>query len=384
MKNQTLDLVIIGGGIMGLMTAYYASRLGKNVVILEKLYVGNKYAASFSLTRSIRNDYLDPFYSRLARESRGLWEKMEKENGKNFIINCGCLNLANKKVTPTLSETYAQKSYRTITSLGFKTKYFSKKALKKRFPQFEADLATLDVDAGFLYLPEITKTLATLLDRQGVKIIERAKTLAIEEKEELVSITTNKGIFKSKNVVLTSGIWINDVLKIVKNCKREFPIIPDRPKQCKYYIPPKNKQELFQPDKLPVFAYLDVGIYGHPFYKGKTKGVKIGFYNPPDFETKKSEIKNISDFVRICMPSLGDAKVIEVRDADQCYYDMIQDDEFILGKLPNYSNIYVGAGWRGTGYKFAPIIGKILSELSIKGKTGYDIERFSPDRFERM
>ena len=27
---------------------------------------------------------------------------------------------------------------------------------------------------------------------------------------------------------------------------------------------------------MPVFAYLDIGIYGHPVYEGKTPGVKIG------------------------------------------------------------------------------------------------------------
>ncbi len=48
--NQTQDLVIIGGGIMGLMTAYFASAYARNITILERRTIGgeNKEAASFS------------------------------------------------------------------------------------------------------------------------------------------------------------------------------------------------------------------------------------------------------------------------------------------------------------------------------------------------
>jgi glycine/D-amino acid oxidase-like deaminating enzyme len=58
-------LTIIGGGVMGLMTAYYAAPLANSVTVLDKSRVGDPGTASFGLTRSVRNDYLDPQYSRL-------------------------------------------------------------------------------------------------------------------------------------------------------------------------------------------------------------------------------------------------------------------------------------------------------------------------------
>ena len=63
-------LTIIGGGVMGLMTAYHAAPLA-SVTVLEKTRVGDPATASFSLTRSARNDYLDPEYARLAVRSPG-------------------------------------------------------------------------------------------------------------------------------------------------------------------------------------------------------------------------------------------------------------------------------------------------------------------------
>ena len=141
---------------------------------------------------------------------------------------------------------------------------------------------------------------------------------------------------------------------------------------------------MFTSDALPVFAYLDVGIYGHPIYSGRTPGVKIGFYNPPDATIVHSHIHDIAGVVEECMPALRDAKAIDVTDVDQCFYDLVADDNFILGALPGFPDIAVGVGWRGTGYKYAPRVGQTLMQLTLQGgqeEVDYDISRFTPQRF---
>lgn len=52
------------------------------------------------------------------------------------------------------------------------------------------------------------------------------------------------------------------------------------------------------------------------------------------------------------LPSLADARVVEVEGADQCSYHLVGDDNFILGEIPGLPGAAVGTGWRGTGYKF--------------------------------
>src|SRR5579859_8210939 len=71
-------VTIIGGGVMGLMTAYYAAPVAESVTVLEKSRVGDPGTASFGLTRSVRNDYLDPQYSQLAFEARQLWLDLQE------------------------------------------------------------------------------------------------------------------------------------------------------------------------------------------------------------------------------------------------------------------------------------------------------------------
>ena len=133
-----------------------------------------------------------------------------------------------------------------------------------------------------------------------------------------------------------------------------------------------------------MFAYLDIGIYGHPIYDGTTPGVKIGFYNPPDVARMPSRIGSVEDFVAECMPGLRGAEVVDVAAAsgvDTCWYDLVADDEFILGAVPGAEDVFTGVGWRGTGYKFAPWVGKVLAQLAVQRGTVYDIGRFTPARF---
>src|ERR1700743_569554 len=127
-------LTIVGGGVMGLMTAYYAASLAAAVTVLDKSRVGDPGTASFGLTRSVRNDYLDPQYSRLAFVTRRVGRA------------CGAC---------------------------------PGPALAGRFPQFAADGGWLDVDAGFADVAAVTSLLRSVLPARGVKFREEAPSQAI-------------------------------------------------------------------------------------------------------------------------------------------------------------------------------------------------------------
>lgn len=385
MHNLIQDLTIIGGGVMGLFTAYYASEFARNITILEKATVSsdNKKAASFSYTRSIRNDYLDPLYAQLAYEARHLWLDLQRKAEAPFLIECGCLNLAKKSITPDLSATYAVQSYEVLQQLHLQAEAFDARTLRQRFPQFDVDLARLDVEAGLLYVPEVTRILLATLRERGVRIVEHVDVTRIVERDEQLYVSTNQGGFVTRKLVVTAGLGTNEVLECVDDCKVSFPLSPDRPSQAKYFMPSAKKWEQFTSDVLPVFAYLDVGIYGHPIYADKVPGVKIGFYNPPDVKTRNTSIHDVHSFVEACMPSLRGAESVNVTEVDQCFYDLVADDNFILGNIPDFANILVGVGWRGTGYKYASWIGRALMQMALQGRTVYNIERFSPHRFSQ-
>lgn len=368
---------------MGLFTAYYCARDGARVAIIDESYIGNPATASFGLTRSYRNDYLDERYSLLATSAADLWRQFEVDSDTSVLVPCGCLNLTKASITPDYESTYAVQTSKILSTLGLGCDVLIGQSLVDRFPQFRADDGYLVIDAGMVDVTSVTSALLKSLRKSGVRILERTQVLRVTADETTTAIVTPQATLRARNVVVTAGHGTNAVLAAVEGCDLRIPTTKDRPSEAKYYLPPPESAARYMPDAFPVFAYLDIGIYGHPWYPGVTPGVKIGYYNPPDLQRTESSIDSVGKFVAECMPELLDAQVSDVTGVDQCFYDLVADDEFVVGRLPGASNIIVGTGWRGTGYKFAPWVGRTLSDL-VTGVEDQDLTRFDPARFSAV
>jgi sarcosine oxidase len=376
------DVVIVGGGVMGRFTAYHAAERSARVVVLERGRIGDPMTASYSRTRSFRSDYLDATYARLAHEAFDLWRDFERRTGSQVLVRCGCLNIAKRSVTPDLERTYAQLSLETLEDLRLETESFDADALRRRFGYLDADVAHLDVDAGVVDVPAVNRALTRALDERGVRTLEGVETSAIVPEGDAFRVVTDGGELLTRSLVVAAGHGTNDVLSKLSGCSLRAPITKDRPSEAKYFVPSADTRRQFTADAMPVIAYLDAGIYCHPIVDGLVDAVKIGYYHPPDLPGERAPISGIADFVEQCMPGLRSATVRDVEDVDQCDYDLVADDDFVLGAIPGLPNAYVGVGWRGTGYKFAPWVGRVLAGCALQGGTVYDIDRFDPARFE--
>src|SRR2546428_7620524 len=214
---------------MGLFTADFARRRGASVLRLDEWRLGDPRAASFSLTRSIRNDYLDPVYARLAFEARKLWLEFQQETGESFLIECGCLNLAKARITPDLSATYAEQSSRVLQGLNLKTQAFDRDGLRARFPQFDVDLGRLDVEAGFLYVPPITAALLARLPAADVPAEHNTVINRIRRRQKRMVIDTATGERLADRLVLNAGLRPQSVLAKIDRCDLPPPPPPGPP-----------------------------------------------------------------------------------------------------------------------------------------------------------
>lgn len=244
------------------------------------------------------------------------------------------------------------------------------------------------MQAGFLYIPPIIKFLRSVLVKSGIKIYENSEVADIKKNTLAYSCLVNGKFITSPKVVITVGAWSCQFLrKINKSLFNFIPIVPIQ-QTLDYFAIPDNLRAKFSSPNMPVFAYLDVGIYGHPLYK-KTPGLKVAYFDPHGAKLVKSQfnparqelINNNRDFIRRCLPDIKEIKVVET---EQNYYDMTPDNNFVIGEVPGNSNMYLAGGFCGTGFKFAPIVGRNLAELIYRKKTEFDIRRFSPFRFSRL
>jgi glycine/D-amino acid oxidase-like deaminating enzyme len=366
---------------MGRFTAYHAAERGARVVVLERGRVGDPMTASYGRTRSFRNDYLDAGYARLAHEAFRLWGEFESRTATEVLVRCGGMNIAKRSITPDFAGTYAEMSYAVLQEVGLESEALDGDEVRRRFPFLDADIGRLDVDAGVVNLPAVTAALTRVLGERGVQTLEGVETTAVERDGDLLRVITDGGEHVTRSLVVTAGHGTNALLARLPGCELRVPLTKDRPSEAKYVTPPAGERARFTAGAMPVIAYLDTGIYCHPIVEGLAEAVKIGYYNPPDMPRGTTSIDSIASFIEQCMPGLADAEMRDVEDVDQCDYDLVSDDDFVLGAVPGVANAFVGVGWRGTGYKFAPWVGRVLAGLALRDGVDDDIDRFDPARF---
>ena len=70
-----------------------------------------------------------------------------------------------------------------------------------------------------------------------------------------------------------------------------------------------------------------------------------------------------------------------LRDMRTCIYTKTPDEDFVIDLSPADPRIVIASPCSGHGYKFASVIGEVLADLAIEGRTRHDISRFAIGRF---
>ncbi|KAI6658062.1 Peroxisomal sarcosine oxidase [Oopsacas minuta] len=68
---------------------------------------------------------------------------------------------------------------------------------------------------------------------------------------------------------------------------------------------------------------------------------------------------------------------------EQCIYTMTPDSNSIIDQHPIHSNIYICCGFSGHGFKLAPVIGQLMSDMLYGTETKFDLKHFSLKRFKK-
>ncbi len=360
------DVVIVGAGIMGTAAAYYLSKAHKKILLFDQFELENDKNASQDYSRVFRYVYAkDAFYTKLTIESLKLWKEIEKTAKTKLYFPCGVFLMGKEK------NGYSIQSYKTMKKLNQKVELLEGKRLKSRFPQFAGNAGVLDPYGGILEAKKAVKVFATLAVKNGV--IVKTKSKAIRINNQSIVLKNGKRI-RADKIIVTAGSWTKKLLG------NKIRIIPT--KQEVVFFKPKNLK-LFSKEYFPVFAHLESGFYGFPIHKG-IDAIKIANHFPgnpidPDNINKKvskSFIDQCQAFFKKYIPQLEGSTVIKTK---ICPYDMTKNGDFIIDKISD--SIIVGTGFSGHGFKFAPLIGKILADLALKGKTSTIIKRFRLNRF---
>ncbi|NWV66899.1 SOX oxidase, partial [Malurus elegans] len=380
-QKATYDVIVIGAGIQGSFTAYHLAQCHKDTLLLEQFPLPHSRGSSHGQSRIIRSAYPQEYYSRMMPDSFRLWKQLEAETSTTLYRQTG-LVLLGPPGEPELEG--------CRKSLGI-DKFLDAAALAQRYPGFRlqaGQVAVVDESAGVLFADRALRAVQEVFRRHGGTLRDGEKVLRIEP-GATVTVTTTAGVYKAPRIIITAGAWTG---AFVEQLGLRLPLQPLRIDVC--YWREKQPGSANLGSVSPCFLTLGLsqaphGIYGLPSieYPGLMK-VCHHHGSPIDPEKRdqdpssaaRPDISVLSSFISSYLPGLETKPAV----METCLYTNTPDEDFILDRHPKFSNIVIGAGFSGHGFKLAPMVGKLLCELSLGKEPSHDMSHFAVTRFPNV
>src|SRR4029453_7955107 len=168
-----MKAIVVGGGIMGLATAWALAREGHTVELFEQGPLPNPLASSMDEHRLIRHPYGDHAgYARMIDSAYAAWDLLWRDLGQRLYAATGTLALTGN------GETWAERSAAVLACIGKRMKELPLDELPRRFPQLDArdvERAFWMDTGGVLFAQDIVTALARHLDGRP-NVVLHAKT----------------------------------------------------------------------------------------------------------------------------------------------------------------------------------------------------------------
>lgn len=366
------DVAVVGLGALGSAAAYFSAAKGAKVIAFEQFELGHVRGASHDTSRIVRTSYEAPQYVALAKSAYRDWAAIEKASGQELLSITGGVVFC-PKGGPLLASSFAE----SLDANDVPYELLNAAQVAARWPQFKiAD--TVDVvytpDSGIVHASRAVSAMIGLARANGATIKEKTAVTGVQPQQGGggVTITTSKGKFHAKKVILATDAWTNKLLAPL-NATVKLSVMQE---QVSYFKP--TNPEAFDAQKFPVWIWhADPCFYGFPSYGEPT--IKAGrdqannFMSPDQrtFVHSPQLLQQLKTFMDGFIP---DEERQELRTVT-CQYTITPDRQFIVSPLEEYPDIILGLG-AAHGFKVAPAIGRNLAELAIDGKTTDDISKF--------
>jgi sarcosine oxidase len=268
---------------------------------------------------------------------------------------------------------------RSVADHGLEHEILGPDELAARYPQHrlhDGEIGVLDVAGGMLR-PELAVLAAAEQARAlGARLHEHTPVRAIEPGDGVVTILTDDGRCRVRQVVVTAGPWTSALVPALG--------ITVKPIVLTWFAP--SDLHAYRPERFPAFIRDtdSVHLFGCPVMDGMS--VKCGFadvwapLSGPQALTRDlhdAALRPVADAVRRFLPGLHPEPI-----RHNVYMDGYTPDRTaVVGELPDAPSVVVLAGFSGHGFKMAPVFGRIAAELALDGGTAFDVSRMNPTRF---
>ncbi len=368
--RKTADIVIIGGGIIGVSVAYYLGKMGaKNVLLLEKDLIGQ--GSTGLCAGGIRRQWTTEVNMRFALKAFEIFHHFKDEFGIDPEFHqIGYLFLATSEEELEIFKENVEFQNR----FGVPSKILTREEVEREWPF----LNTMDVlggafceTDGYAGPYEVTGGIVRAARRHGVEILENTDVTSIEVKGgRIVSVTTLGGRVETQIVVNAAGPY---AAKVGKMAGIEVPVKPIR-------------RQLFVTDpfeKIPASVPLSIDQKQNFYFR--REGESILLSGPQDEEPSFNLSTDFYAMAETAEKASHRVPVFEEANIARGWgglYEISPDNHAILGGVPEVEGLYLANGFSGHGFQHGPAAGMVIAELILKGRAEtIDIDPLALGRF---
>ncbi len=373
MSERVHDAIVAGLGAHGSAAAYHLAKRGQSVLGFDRFARGHTLASFGGLSRIIRLSYYEhASYVPLLKRAWELWRELERDSGETLLTQTGGLYLG-----PPAGELVSG-SLASARTHDLAHEVLDNAELLRRYPVFDVDrdwVGVFDAQAGWLAPERSVETHLRLAERHGATLRFAEPIERWERDGEGVRVTSAQGSYRARRLVIAAGSWLSRLLpQLAPHLWVE--------RNTLFWFEPRGELDAFA--KLPVYIVEDTDrlYYGFPYDPEsglKMAGLHFGDRVDPDTVDRApsaSDEERVRAWLRRRMPLANG----ERRRAQVCLYTNSSDGHFIIDRD---GPVTYASACSGHGFKFASVVGEILADLTLEGRTGQSVGFLGAARLSR-
>jgi glycine oxidase len=372
MADGAPDVVIVGGGIAGMTTAYYLAKAGVPSVVVERDAIGS-HASGFAYggLSPLSGFGIPGPQAEIAQDGMRLHRELGESLGEETGID------VDFRVRSSLALAFTEADVRRLQAAlpwqrqqpGYTARWLDLAEAREVEPRISDEtLGAALIEGGGAVEPyRLVLALSQAAERLGVRVRHGRAIGLSRDGTRVTGVVLERETIACSTVILALGPWSGDVSAWVG---------------VKIDVRPLKGQILrLQAPGPPVVC--SVG-WGHNYATTKTDGLlwagtteeEAGF----DEESTLAARDEIGDALVRMLPAMVDAQVVH---QTACLRPVASDGLLVLGRMRGLDHVHVATGGGRKGILYGPAMGRAIADLVLGRKTRIALEPFAPDRFAR-
>jgi len=374
-RRTTMDVIVLGGGLMGTASAYFLARRGARVTLIERNRIGT--GATVASFGNIRRTGRHLSQLPLAHRSLRLWGEAEKTLGRDVEFRAtGHIRLIFDEGSLADMRTYAE----AARPCGLELEELGPREIRSRFPGLGPDAlaASFSPHDGSGNPRLIAPAFAEASRKLGVEIVEEADVETIKHSGIGFHVATSKGSFAAEWLLNTAGAW---GARVAGAFGEQVPLEARGPQM--------GVTEPLPHRILPVVGIWtrdkDYGAYlrqverGNIVFGGAAERVSVDL-DPGHAIADPIRLPVQLRAVARLLPAIAKIAVIRTWSGCEGY---VRDMLPVMGQSATTPGLFHAFGFCGHGFQLGPGVGDAMAELMITGRCETPLDDFRIDRFSR-